>query len=407
MSAKRASRFLFGFAIILLITVVGIAGGQDKMTKIKRLQVGSIWRYLQSQGRAVVLMDKKSSIWREKKLFVVNSAGSFLARLRVIDKLGSQGGKNFYQVEVLPLTAKRRDKAQGSDSTKHLRMGYPVIIRYDKEKWVHNPKRRKQPFVKPEMVRPYDKTLVLAKDRREMVLVSRGKFVMGTEHGEDNEAPQRVEYLDDYYIDRYEVSNDDFKRYLKSNGQWEDFAWQTKWSQNPQKPFGQASYYMARDYCGWAGKSLPTEAQWEKAARGTGLTKKKNEYGHILWVKKTRSFPWGDDFAPDKCNGNDSRKHTLPVAALKEGASPYGALHMCGNVMEWTRSWYKAYDKSHATDRDFGEIFKVLRGGDFRSKPWDLRATRRIPGGYPSLSRDRRGGIRCVYNVTRYSEVGP
>ncbi len=167
-------------------------------------------------------------------------------------------------------------------------------------------------------------------DHPGMVLVPAGEFIMGStadDHSaKPDEQPQRVIELPAFYIDQLEVTNIEYKRFLDA----------TKWPAPPSwkegrypdnfdfLPVTDVSWWDATAYARWAGKRLPTEAEWEKAARGsTGFR-----------------FPWGSEFASDRANNDIG---LLPVGSLPLGASPYGALDMAGNAAEWTASVYAPY----------------------------------------------------------------
>lgn len=165
-----------------------------------------------------------------------------------------------------------------------------------------------------------------------MVLVPAGEFRMGSQDGdraaEGDEKPQRVIYLPDFYIDKFEVTNIEYKRFLDDTGyrppeKWKDGLY-------PEGadfyPIAEISWWEAMAYARWAGKRLPTEAEWEKAARGDDA----------------RRFPWGDEFHEDNAN---VLKNYEVVASYFEGESPYGAVNMAGNVAEWTATAYGPYPK--------------------------------------------------------------
>lgn len=163
-----------------------------------------------------------------------------------------------------------------------------------------------------------------------MVLVPAGEFHMGSleddRFAEANEKPQRVIYLADFYIDKLEVTNIEYKRFTDATGYPTPEKWRD--GQYPEGadfyPVQAVSWWEANAYARWVGKRLPTEAEWEKAARGTDA----------------RRFPWGDEYDAELAN---SEKDYAPAASYFEGASPYGALNMAGNVAEWTASAYESY----------------------------------------------------------------
>lgn len=199
----------------------------------------------------------------------------------------------------------------------------------------------------------------------EMVAVPAGEFIsgsdktdvdhMGSELGSAkpwylDEHPQRKIRLPLFFIDRYEVTNAQYKAFIDATRARPPVYFYIR-SIPPGResyPVTDVNWYEADHYCRWAGKRLPTEAEWEKAARGPD----------------GREFPWGNTFDPKKANVGDSGiGDVAPVGSFKEGASPYGAMDMAGNVWEWTDSWYQAYPGGTYQSPFFGEKQKVFRGG--------------------------------------------
>ena len=184
-----------------------------------------------------------------------------------------------------------------------------------------------------------------------MVLVGGGEFTMGQDDWWPKSQPAHKRDLKGFYIDKYEVTNAKYKAFVDATGHPKPPHW-TKGI--PKKyldhPVIYVNWFDAVEYCKWEGKRLPSEAEWEKAARGTD----------------GRAFPWGDKFSKDKANtpqyGNED---TLPVGSFADGVSPYGAHDMAGNVFEWTDSWYRAYPGNTHEDENFGERYKALRGGSW------------------------------------------
>lgn len=193
------------------------------------------------------------------------------------------------------------------------------------------------------------------KDKADMVYVEEGEFIMGSERMAD-ESPAHEAYAEAFYIDKYEVTNERYEKFLKETGHRKPLHWisGTYPEGKGNHPVLFVSWFDAFDYCKWAGKRLPTEAEWEKAARGTD----------------GRNFPWGDSLDPKKANMPISKiGDTTPVGSFEEGKSPYGAYDMAGNVYEWVEDWYYLYPDSRAKGKDFqkysGKKNKILKGGSW------------------------------------------
>jgi formylglycine-generating enzyme required for sulfatase activity len=239
---------------------------------------------------------------------------------------------------------------------------------------------------------------IKGKDGAPMVLVPAGEFPMGSDEGGDDEKPVHRVFLDDYYIDRYEVTVEQYAKFLKARGMNEPPMWLAMDEPHHQKrPVVNVDWLDASNYCKWAGKRLPTEAEWEKAARGTD----------------GRVYPWGND-PPDPLRANYGKKQwnnhaaLVPVGGLKDGKSPYGIYEMAGNVWEWVSDWYDPnyYTTSPSRNPNGPESgkYRVLRGGSWDFAPENLRSSRRdfnIPSShdYDSPSyRNFNSGFRCAKN---------
>jgi formylglycine-generating enzyme required for sulfatase activity len=200
----------------------------------------------------------------------------------------------------------------------------------------------------------------------EMVLVPAGDSWMGSEDGGSEERPRRKVYLDGFYIDRTEVTNAQYRRFMEATGQRAPAYWGNSRFNAPDQPVVGVDWGDARAYCAWAGKRLPTEAEWEKTARGPD----------------GRRYPWGDEWDPRKANfAEGGPGKPTPVGSYRAGASPYGAVDMAGNVWEWVADWYQRDYYTKAPSRnppgpDQGAL-KVLRGGSWYDYPFDLRAAYR------------------------------
>lgn len=258
-------------------------------------------------------------------------------------------------------------------------------------------------------------------DGLEMILVPAGDFHMGTDQGDRQEGPMHVITLDAYWIDRYETTNRAFQRFVQDTGLetlaeregrsviYRDGGYLTVEGASWWRPSGPGSDLFGRldhpvvqiawdeadAYCRWAGKRLPTEAEWERAARGTDR----------------RTYPWGAagphtpvaraNAGTQNCcheSAHDGYLNTAPVGSFPLGASPVGALDMAGNVWEWTGdhfdpSFYADSPRENPIGAASGHE-RVLRGGSWISYPFMLRTAYR--GHHTPDTRHNYSGFRCA-----------
>jgi serine/threonine-protein kinase len=220
-------------------------------------------------------------------------------------------------------------------------------------------------------------------DGMEMVYVPAGIFTMGSNDGDSDEQPVHEVYLDGYWIDKFEVTNAQYTQCVV-DGNCRKPLVKTYYSdsQYANHPVVYVDWNYAQDYCTWAGRRLPSEAEWEKAARGTG----------------GRTYPWGET-SPSTSLLNYSRNEggTTAVGSYPSGLSPYGALDMAGNVWEWTGSLYEEYpyDAEDGREDMNASGARVLRGGSWRDI---VRLVRSANRGWvsPDLTYVNRYGFRCV-----------
>jgi len=218
----------------------------------------------------------------------------------------------------------------------------------------------------------------------DMILVPSGYFILGSEYGDDHEKPGHRVYLDSFFINRTEVTNAHYSKCVEyGNCEKPGCDYYGK-SEYENHPVVCVDWTQAQTYCAWSGGRLPSEAEWEKAARGTD----------------GREFPWGNeepncDFANYKgCKGD-----TTAVGSYPAGASPYGAFDMAGNVEEWVNDWFDDYDSSEKKNPmgpSSGE-YRVLRGGSRYFSTYTLRAAARDhidPG-----VRNNNIGFRCAMSA--------
>ena len=246
------------------------------------------------------------------------------------------------------------------------------------------------------------------KDGAEMVYVPAGEFLMGSTDAEidaafrdasahykivekewyTSQGPKRRVCLDGYWIYKNDVTVAQYRMFCQATGRQMPDA--PGWGWKDDHPIVRVTWADARAYCDWAGAALPTEAQWEKAARGGD----------------GRKYPWGNKWDPGKlwCSVGEERTSTAPVGTYPAGASPYGALDMAGNVCQWCADWYnKDYYRNGVTNNPNGPAtghFRVLRGGSWNDDDGLLfrSAFRRHGGPSPWLDGDGFRAVRADLN---------
>lgn len=219
-----------------------------------------------------------------------------------------------------------------------------------------------------------------------LVFVPAGEFLMGSDDQDAeaaaDEKPQHPVFVDAFWIDRIEVTNALYGRCVEAGSCSLPVMPGERFNEQPSQPVQGVAWTQALAYCQWAGRRLPTEAEWEKAARGTD----------------GRLYPWGNTPPSDKLANFDFHLNGLTdVGSLPAGASPYGALDMSGNVWEWTADWY---DENAYTSADYENpkgpadgTTRVVRGGAWNTVSRAIRVTNRhwaFPG------RDDFMGFRCA-----------
>ncbi len=240
-----------------------------------------------------------------------------------------------------------------------------------------------------------------------MVLVPAGPFLMGRDDRAGNERPAHTVTLEAYYIDQFEVTNASFAEFLNEMGnQIEGVAGAAHWVEaddpdlrvhqvngiwqvDPGRenyPMNEVTWFGARAYCQWRGGRLPSEAEWEKAARGVD----------------GRSYPWGEaEPTCEMANFAGCFYDSVPVDSYPQSVSPYGAYNMAGNVHEWTADWYaEDYYANSPAENPGGPAsgdYKVFRGASWFNAAGQLRATYRYPK-LPVLTY-MANGLRCASDI--------
>jgi formylglycine-generating enzyme required for sulfatase activity len=221
------------------------------------------------------------------------------------------------------------------------------------------------------------------KDGAIVVRIPGGEFQMGSPEGEGerSEHPRHAVRVKGVLMDKTEVTWGQYRRFAAESGQ--SLPQAPIWGMPEALPASGIIWTEARAFCDWAGGRLPTEAEWERAARGDD----------------TRRYPWGDIWAPWRCNTRDGGPHApTPAGAYPDSASPFGVLDLAGSVSEWCSDWYEAdyYAKSpqeNPTGPEKGET-RVSRGGFWMSPSFSARVTSR-EGTDPGWRNPMRG-FRCV-----------
>jgi formylglycine-generating enzyme required for sulfatase activity len=224
-----------------------------------------------------------------------------------------------------------------------------------------------------------------------MVEIPAGEFILGSNQGGYNEKPQHVSMLDAYWIDRYEVTYQQYMEFVEETGHRQPgppsrYARKLEALRGLNQPVTYVSWSDSAAYCEWKGKRLPTEKEWEKAIRGSD----------------GRTWPWGEgrEGFPANFDGQeDGYEVTAPVGSFSKDQSMYGVYDGAGNVMEWVDDWYvediygRAVDPGVTRPKSVS-TYKTMRGGGYTSQGIDLRITNRsfiVPD-----FRDETIGFRCA-----------
>jgi formylglycine-generating enzyme required for sulfatase activity len=216
-----------------------------------------------------------------------------------------------------------------------------------------------------------------------MTYVPGGEFTMGNAGGDVSERPPHNVVVKPFYLDLYEVTREQYERFVKETGRAPPSNWPN--GQYPpgtaQRPVTGVTWYDAVAYATWAGKRLPTEEEWEFAARGTG--------GYL--------YPWGNEFKAGMANVDGYSNGLVDVGTFK-GVSPFGVYDMIGNAWEWTSSDLRAYPGGSLSEA-VPSGMKVIRGGSWQSRPTQATAAFRRGWGATGESDYSNTGFRCAKNL--------
>ena len=229
---------------------------------------------------------------------------------------------------------------------------------------------------------------VFAKDGMTQMYVPAGEFTMGSNNGDADEKPVHMVYLDAFWMDQTEVTEAQFKQCIDAGVcKIPSGSMYVNW--NPSKsPMVFVTWGDANDYCQWAGRRLPTEAEWEKAARGTD----------------GRTYPWGEGIDCDKASYSGCNNGNTPVGSFLKGVSPYGVWEMAGHAAEWVADYY--YETAYSFENQInptgptthGFPYRIIRGGSFRYEINELRVSNRTP--VNPIQRRDHVGFRCAMSAT-------
>jgi formylglycine-generating enzyme required for sulfatase activity len=235
-----------------------------------------------------------------------------------------------------------------------------------------------------EQASSLSKSIRWIKDGSVMVLIPAGDFWMGSDKL-PNEKPRHKVFLKDFYIDKFEITNQQYFRFCGGTGRRLPIHLRESGipSGRENHPVNHINFIDAESYCNWAGKRLPSEDEWEKAARGVD----------------GRVYPWGNNWDQNLSNNRTSpRQDTMAVGSISQGASPYGVIDMAGNVWEWTSSWYQSYPGAEIQFDETGKT-RVTRGGAYFYSIDLLRTSYRHA--LPPDDKSEYNGFRCAAAIDK------
>lgn len=371
------------------MALLTVRGMENVPTGLAALPLATATRVSDGDDIMVVGHPRGAGDWAIIKGSIASRQGRYLTVDANIDE-GNSGGPIIHSGQVVGLIggAQRYGKGVTIVTVREYLVGHRVLPEEGASQSVAKTPPAQPP--KPKAARE-----ITGKDGAPMVLVPAGEFMMGDDNsGGDIERPAHPVYLDAFYIDQYEVTTARYTKFFKETNRSEPKDWSADMAkQHGNKPVFGVDWHDATAYCAWAGRRLPTEAEWEKAARGTDQ----------------RIYPWGTaaptrtltNFIGFKERGVLRYGELTDVGSFEQGKSPYGAHDMAGNLKEWTADWYDPHYYSKSPSRNpkgpASGGGRVFRGGSYLVAPDSVRSVDR--GWDFQTARYDFLGFRCAQDV--------
>lgn len=389
------------------MALLTVRGKENVPTGLAALPLATATRVSDGDDIMVVGHPRGAGDWAILKGSIAARQGRYLTVDANIDE-GNSGGPIMHSGQVVGLIggAQRYGKGITIGTVREYLEGHGVVPEERATPSVAKPpppppppsSKFTQPTAKLESQSVTQAREIIGKDGAPMVLVPAGGFVMGSrdddEMARNDERPAHSVYLDAFYIDTYEVTISRYDGFLNKTGRKPPRDWRYGLGQGHDNEPSLVTWDDARAYCSWVEKRLPTEAEWEKAARGTDQ----------------RLYPWGN--AEDSGlfgrlanfgHAESGSGFKYDVGSFKKGKSPYGVYDMAGNVAEWVADWYgETYYGRSPLRNPKGPMTgekHVLRGGSYESELADVRSAARSAKTSEDENSWSRSGFRCAQDV--------